>query len=59
MTMGFNDELDKIVCDVLGDCVTLGIKIHSGGCSVFTERIKYIKFSLSQSLVFFSNSKMN
>lgn len=33
---GLNDELN-VVCAVLGDWVTLGIKIHSGGCSVFTE----------------------
>lgn len=34
--VGLNDELN-VVCAVLGDWVTLGIRIHSGGCSVFTE----------------------
>lgn len=36
VTTGLNEELG-VVCDVLGDGVTLGIKIHPG-FSVFTEK---------------------
>lgn len=47
-TTGLTNEL-CVVYNVLGDCVTLGIKIHSGGCSVFTRRkkTKRYKFIIS------------